>query len=53
MRTEEAHSDTSRIDTMQRTFLNARNFDLTLPLTFQAYGDRYQITAKSENNTTL
>jgi chitosanase len=29
MRTEEAHSDTSRVDTAQRVFLRYRNLDPT------------------------
>jgi chitosanase len=37
--TEEAHSDTSRVDTEQRVFLNAGNFDLNPPLTWKVYGD--------------
>lgn len=40
---EEGHSDTSRVDTLQRTFLNAGNFDLNTPLTFSVYGDPYTI----------
>lgn len=40
---EEAHSDTSRIDTMQRVFLNSRNMDLHTPLTWKTYGDSYTI----------
>lgn len=40
---EEAHSDTSRIDTMQRVFLNARNMDLHTPLAWKTYGDSYTI----------
>jgi chitosanase len=44
MRTEEAHSDTTRVDTAQRVFLKNSNFDLNTPLTWKVYGDRYQIT---------
>ena len=44
MKAEEAHEDTSRIDTMQRVFLRRRNLDLTPPLTWKLYGDRYTIT---------
>ena len=44
MRTEEAHSDTSRVDTEQRVFLNNRNLDLTVPLTWKVYGDSYTIS---------
>jgi len=43
MRKEEAHSDTSRVDTEQRVFLNNSNFDLNTPLTFAVYGDQYTI----------
>ena len=44
MRTEEAHSDTSRVDTAQRVFLAYSNFDLDTPLTWRVYGDRYSIS---------
>ncbi|WP_248293961.1 chitosanase [Actinoplanes sp. TBRC 11911] len=43
MNEEEAHSDTSRIDTAQRVFLNEGNLDLNTPLTFAVYGDRFRI----------
>jgi chitosanase len=43
MRTEEAHSDTSRVDTAQRVFLKYRNLDLNPPLTWSVYGDRFTI----------
>lgn len=43
MRTEEAHSDTSRVDTAQRVFLNAGNLDLNTPLSWKVYGDSYKI----------
>ncbi|AEV83047.1 chitosanase [Actinoplanes sp. SE50] len=43
MKKEEAHSDTSRIDTAQRVFLNKGNFDLNTPLDFKVYGDPYHI----------
>jgi chitosanase len=43
MRTEEAHSDTSRVDTAQRVFLRAGNLDLDPPLTWHVYGDRFTI----------
>jgi chitosanase len=45
MRTEEAHEDTSRIDTAQRRFLRERNFGLRPPLTWHVYGDRFHIPA--------
>jgi chitosanase len=43
MRTEEAHSDTSRIDTAQRVFLTSGNLDLNTPLTWKVYGDSFSI----------
>ncbi|WP_275562474.1 chitosanase [Streptomyces sp. 5-6(2022)] len=45
MKSEEAHSDTSRVDTEQRKFLNEKNFDLTPPLKWKVYGDPYEITS--------
>jgi chitosanase len=45
MLTEEAHSDTSRVDTAQRVFLDNGNLDLNTPLTWKVYGDSYSITA--------
>jgi chitosanase len=45
MRTESAHSDTSRVDDAQRVFLKASNLDLNLPLTWSVYGDKYSIEA--------
>jgi len=43
MLAEEGHSDTTRIDTMQRTFLQAGNLNLDTPLTWSVYGDKYSI----------
>jgi chitosanase len=43
MKQEEAHADTSRIDTEQRVFLNAGNLDLHTPLEWKVYGDPYSI----------
>ncbi|MEV6809964.1 chitosanase [Streptomyces sp. NPDC017248] len=43
MRQEEAHSDTSRVDTAQRVFLRAGNLDLDTPLDWKVYGDGYHI----------
>jgi chitosanase len=43
MNEEEAHSDTSRVDTEQLVFLNAGNFDLHTPLKWKVYGDSYTI----------
>ena len=45
MKSEQAHSDTSRVDTAQRVFLDRSNLDLFLPLNWRVYGDRYSITA--------
>ena len=45
MRLEEAHSDTSRVSTEQRVFLKAGNLNLTTPLVWHTYGDRYEIPA--------
>jgi chitosanase len=43
MRTEEAHRDTTRVDTAQRQFLKRSNLDLTGPLSWKVYGDSYRI----------
>ncbi len=43
MRAEEAHEDTSRVDTAQLVFLEAGNLDLTTPLEWHVYGDPYRI----------
>ncbi|GAA4231034.1 chitosanase [Streptosporangium album] len=43
MRAEEAHEDTSRVDTAQRVFLNKGNLDLNTPLSWKVYGDPYRI----------
>jgi chitosanase len=45
MLTEAAHDDTSRVDTEQRVFLAAGNFDLNPPLTWKTYGDPYTISS--------
>jgi chitosanase len=45
MRTEEAHSDTSRVDTAQRVFLTGGNLDLNPPLAWKVYGDSFSIPA--------
>jgi chitosanase len=47
MRSEEAHSDISRISTAQRVFLRAGNLDLNPTLTWKVYGDTFRITAAS------
>lgn len=49
MRTEKAHSNTSRIDTAQRVFLQAGNLDLNLPLSWQVYGVKFHVEAASPN----
>ncbi|GAA0544750.1 hypothetical protein GCM10010172_27930 [Paractinoplanes ferrugineus] len=43
MKKEEAHSDTSRVDTAQRVFLNNGNFDLNTPLDFRVYDQPFHI----------
>jgi chitosanase len=43
MKQEEAHSDTSRVDTAQRVFLRKGNFNLDTPLDWKVYGDPYHI----------
>jgi chitosanase len=43
MRSEEAHNNTTRIDTAQREFLRAGNLDLTTPLSWRVYGTTFAI----------
>ncbi|WP_442816706.1 chitosanase [Streptomyces sp. NBC_01304] len=43
MKQEEAHSDTSRVDTAQRVFLDKGNLNLDPPLDWKVYGDSYHI----------
>ncbi|MFJ6749062.1 chitosanase [Streptomyces sp. NPDC091266] len=43
MKQEEAHSDTSRVDTAQRVFLKDGNLDLHTPLDWKVYGDSFHI----------
>ncbi|WP_410571426.1 chitosanase [Amycolatopsis sp. cmx-4-61] len=43
MKQEEAHADTSRVDTEQAKFLSEGNFDLHTPLKWKVYGDPYTI----------
>lgn len=43
MKQEEAHSDTSRVDTAQRVFLRQGNLDLNPPLDWKVYGDSFRI----------
>ena len=43
MKQEEAHSDTSRVDTEQRVFLSKGNLCLDTPLDWKVYGDSYHI----------
>ncbi|MFI6599629.1 chitosanase [Nonomuraea sp. NPDC050536] len=43
MKQEEAHADTSRVDTEQRVFLKNGNLDLDPPLKWKVYGDSYTI----------
>jgi chitosanase len=44
MKQEEAHSDTSRVDTEQRVFVRKGNLDLNPPLDWKVYGDSYHIS---------
>ncbi|MDT8912167.1 chitosanase [Amycolatopsis sp. PS_44_ISF1] len=43
MKQEEAHADTSRVDTEQLVFLGNGNLDLHTPLKWKVYGDPYEI----------
>ncbi|MFI5613814.1 chitosanase [Amycolatopsis sp. NPDC051903] len=43
MKQEEAHADTSRVDTEQLVFLNAGNVDLHTPLKWKVYGEPFEI----------
>ncbi|MEU9117063.1 chitosanase [Streptomyces sp. NPDC048483] len=43
MEQEEAHSDTSRVDTAQRVFLEKGNLDLHTPLDWKVYGESFHI----------
>lgn len=43
MKEEDAHEDTSRVDTAQRVWLKAGNLDLNTPLKWKVYGDSYTI----------
>ncbi|MFB7217523.1 chitosanase [Streptomyces sp. NPDC056227] len=43
MRQDEAHSDTSRVDTAQRVFLKKGNLNLDPPPEWKVYGDSYHI----------
>ncbi|MEU4395645.1 chitosanase [Kribbella sp. NPDC023855] len=43
MKQEEAHSDTSRVDTAQRVFLRNGNLNLNTPLAWKVYGDSFRI----------
>lgn len=44
MLTEEAHEDTSRVDTAQRVFLQKGNLNLDPPLQWSVYGDPFTIS---------
>ncbi|MGW6025409.1 chitosanase [Streptomyces sp. NPDC055099] len=44
MKQEEAHEDTSRVDTAQRVFLTNGNLNLNTPLEWKVYGDPYRIS---------
>jgi len=43
MKKEEAHEDTSRVDTAQRVFLDAGDLSLDPPLRWSVYGDPFEI----------
>nr|WP_202539154.1 chitosanase [Streptomyces sp. SID8379] len=43
MKQEEAHSDTSRVDTAQRVFLEQGNLNLDPPLDWKVYGQSFHI----------
>ncbi|MFD3584588.1 chitosanase [Streptomyces sp. NPDC058683] len=43
MKQEEAHSDTTRVDTEQRVFVRNGNLCLNTPLDWKVYGDSYHI----------
>jgi chitosanase len=43
MKKEEAHSDTSRVDTAQRVFLQNGNLTLNTPLVWHVYGEEFRI----------
>lgn len=43
MHLKDAHDDTSRVDTAQRVFVKARNFNLDTPLNWKMYGEKYRL----------
>ncbi|MEV8377919.1 chitosanase [Kribbella sp. NPDC056861] len=43
MKQEDAHSETSRVDTAQRVFLRNGNLNLNTPLSWKVYGDSFRI----------
>jgi len=45
MKREQGHQDTSRVDTLEKVFLDAGNLHLNPPLKFKTYGDSYHIDA--------
>lgn len=50
MTAEEGHSDVTRIDTLEATFLNAGNLNLNVPLSWKVYGDSYSLSAAQLDN---
>lgn len=48
MEEEEAHQDLSRID-VQKKFIEQKNFNLSLPLSWTMYGDNFELTKKEVN----
>ncbi len=45
MKTEAAHEDVSRIETAQRLWVKAKNFDLEFPLSWKVYGESFSINS--------
>ena len=43
MREKRPNTDTSRIDTAQRRFLDAGNLELRTPLEWRVYGEPYKV----------
>ncbi|TCC01595.1 chitosanase [Kribbella soli] len=51
MKKEEAHEDTSRVDTAQRVFLDNGNLDLNTPLAWAVYGEPFRIDTDPDPGT--
>ena len=52
MKREQAHSDVSRVETMERAFVKQSNWTLRPPLEFSVYGDRYRVEVPATNQST-